>query len=278
MSPQPMQTLVIAERVRLCSPLEEAPYIELAAETIRQSLPLIESLWGVQPPPQTRVYLHSSWLRALLHGAPLDGKLAVLLGLPFQYIYLNRLWKLAGGWTHRFPMVSLVTVKSPPHLRQSDTSLGQKLFIKIEDEADKFRLTLSHELTHAFSLRLRLPLWLSEGMAMLTSDRLLGVQTVLPETLAFTQRAAQRKPQRFEARVSLRRPEQILEMYARGYWITRYLLEHQPDVLRSVLAKPMNPADLENQLARALGWPRGQFWWHINAAVLRAYPPASPEA
>ena len=278
MAAQSIQTLVIAEHVRLCYPPEEAAYAELAAETLRQSLPLVESLWGLQPPRQVRVYLHANWLRAMLHGAPLDGKLAVLLTLPFRYVFLNRLWKLAGGWTQRFPMVSLVTVKSPPHLRQSDTSLGQKLFVKIEDEADKFRVVLSHELTHAYSLHLWLPVWLSEGMAMLTSDRLLGMQTVLPETLEFTQRAAQRQHQRFEARVSLRQPEHIVEMYARGYWITRYLLEPQPEALRSVLAKPMNPADLENQLARALGWPRGQFWWHINAAVLSAYPPAAPEA
>ena len=77
MAAQSIQTLLIAEHVRLCCPPEEAPYAELAAETIRQSLPLIESLWGLKPPRQVRVYLHANWLRAMLHGAPLDRKSVV---------------------------------------------------------------------------------------------------------------------------------------------------------------------------------------------------------
>jgi len=68
-------------------------------------------------------------------------------------------------------------------IEKSDRSIGARLFVEEPDINNKIQHFTCHELVHACSSHLRLPMWLNEGIAMVTVDRFVGEQTVRMDTL-----------------------------------------------------------------------------------------------
>jgi hypothetical protein len=60
------------------------------------------------------------------------------------------------------------------------TRIGERIFVKTDD-VTKVQQIACHELVHAFTSHLRLPVWLHEGLAMVTVDRLLQNQSIQGE-------------------------------------------------------------------------------------------------
>jgi hypothetical protein len=54
----------------------------------------------------------------------------------------------------------------------------------------------------------------------------------------------------------------------RGYWITRFLADTQPDLLRSLLGQRTRRRALESKLAAGLGVSREEFWKEIDNIVV----------
>lgn len=242
-----------------------------SAERIREvctkSLTLIKEKWALPAPPELRVYVMTSPFGFVFHSAPWFWRPVLALSLPFWGPRVVNFWRYAGGWAQSYGARRAVGVKPARLMRQAESGLGARLFIKEDDVEDKIRNITCHELTHACTAPLRLPSWLNEGLAMVTVDRLLGKPTVKPETIGLLARNADGGPARRVGMISPRNAEDLILMYARGYWTTRYLDESYGELLVSLLGRRRRDDELRNEIADVLQIDHDNFWAGIDRKV-----------
>lgn len=241
------------------------PEDQATALTLRQAcaaaLPIIRQRWGLPAPENLWVYVMTDrWLSDLLRLAPAVWRVALILALPFNYLRTRRMWKHVGGWQIRLGRRRLVGIKPPRLLLQSDRSIGEGIFIEEPDLDRRTQHLLCHELTHACTAHLFLPAWLNEGLAMLTVDHLVGRPTVKLETLALIPQGLRKYGQTTYQQVRAERKEAVIYLYVSAYWVTRWLEETQPELLKSLLDRRTHPWKLESRLAKALGMDADILW------------------
>jgi hypothetical protein len=157
---------------------------------------------------------------------------------------------VAGGWNQTYGRRTATGIKPPRLIREAaTTSPGEKIFVTVEDLEEKIRHITCHELTHAFTSHLKLPVWLNEGLAMVTVDMLAGRPTVKKDTLCLLEGLEDDWPLGARGTDS----EGLVQLYARSYWLVRYLTETQFDTLKALLEKRQNHRALEQRLAAACG-------------------------
>lgn len=232
------------------------------------STQLIREHWGLDTPQGVRVYVMTSWLHFVFHSAPWYWQPLLVLSLPFWYLHVNNLWRFIGGWSQFYGKRRAIGVKPARLIQIADRRLGARIFVREDKAEEKIRHITCHELTHAFTSHLRLPMWLNEGLAMLTVDRLLGQPTVKAETLDVLTSQASSKPIKRVTRVTEKNQDAVIALYVRGYWIARYLEETRPGLLRSLLTRRYRHAELEGKIAAALEMNRKTFWNSIDGMIV----------
>ncbi len=268
-----METMTITDGLTLFFEAGEQEAADLIREASEQSARLLRQHWGLPTPEDCRVYVLTAWRPFFFHAAPWPWRILVGLSLPVWSWRASRLWPYAGGWAVRYGRRRAVGVKPPRLMALADRSLGERLFIREDQVSDKVRHVTCHELTHAFTAHLKLPLWLNEGLAMVAVDKLFGRPTVEPETLAALTRSSRPTGPRSYRRVSVKDPDALVYQYIRGYWLTRYLDEAQPGLLKRLLARRSSHRALEGEVAAALGMERAAFWRAIDGVVVAHFQP-----
>ncbi len=249
----------------------ESATADLIGQACDRCVPVLEVEWALPRPADCRIYVMTSWPRFVFHSAPWPRRIALAAFFPLLWSRAAHTWQSAGGWNLPQGRRMAVGIKPPRLIDRSDPGLGSQIFVPAASAAETVRRIVCHELTHAFSTHLRLPAWLHEGLAMVTVDRALGQPTVLPETL---HRLRLTRPP--AARIDLRDAEAVLNLYARGYWLTRYLAEAQPELLRSLLVQRQPPARLEATVAAALH-VTGRDLWETGGPIVTAYFGTGPD-
>jgi hypothetical protein len=262
-----METRTIAG-LTLFYDAEEKEAAERIGRACARSVPLIEAYWGLEIPEDLCVYVMTSWLRPMFHSAPGSWRLLLALSLPLWYFRARGLWRIAGGWEQAFGRRRTVGIKPARLLREADGSVGSGIFVPGRDLHQRVEHNTCHELAHAFVTHLKLPAWLKEGHAMVTVDRYAGKPTVREETLETLARFSAQLGPEGARRLRTRDPEMLVYQCVRGYWITRYLDETQPDPLRGVLLERTSAQVLESQLAAGLGLGQEEFWAQIDSVVV----------
>jgi hypothetical protein len=98
-------------------------------------------------------------------------------------------------------------------------------------------------------------------------DRFLGRPTVQAETIeALAHSPGAASPGRYP-RFTTQDPHAIVYLYVRGYWLTRYIEETQPGLLKSLLAQRYRHRELESQIASAFRMGYEEFWRRIDGIV-----------
>ncbi|MBN1262332.1 MAG: hypothetical protein JXB35_16755 [Anaerolineae bacterium] len=245
--------------------VDEAQAAELIGAACVRSVHIIESLWQLPVPEVLRVYVMTGWMQFVFHSAPWHWRLLLMASFPLWALRVRHLWRFAGGWAQCYGKRHAIGIKPPRLYAESDRSLGERIFVSIDDVNQKVQHVTCHELTHGFSSYLKLPSWLNEGLAMVTVDRFAGDATVKPATLEVLRTQSQgQRPQGYR-RLSMRDPDALVYHYVRGYWITRYLVEAYPDSLRGLLRERQGHKSLEASLAGDLGLSPVTFWSEIDA-------------
>lgn len=103
---------------------------------------------------------------------------------------------------------------------------------------------------------------------MVTVDAYAGKPTVRAETLEALEGSPAQPSARSHQQTSVTDPDGAVYLYTRGYWITRYLNDTQPALLRGLLVNRMPHDTLEEQIAAALDMDRGEFWQRIDPTVV----------
>jgi hypothetical protein len=245
---------------------DERETADLVEQACQQSLRLIRQSWGLDAPEGCRVYVMTSWRHFVFHSAPWPRKILLGLFMPLWALRARRIWAFSGGWTlpYRRPAVG---IKPPRLIEAGDSSIGARVFVKEEDLNEKVRHVTCHELVHACSAHLKLPMWLNEGLAMVTVDRLLQTATVRTETLEVLGAPSGDASPRGYRGISVKEQETFVYAFVRGYWITRHLEETQPELLKSLLAQRLSHRALESRVAAAYQMEREEFWQQIDPIV-----------
>ena len=192
----------------------------------------LQNTWSLKI-PTCHVYVTPHWQTIMLEQAPLLYKTlnqGSFILLRKRRVLLDKLWSRSAGWFQRYGKHCLIAIKPLPQFEKMKLT-NHPLYTPMTAR-EKFSNTLLHELTHAFTAHLKLPLWLNEGIALLTAERALGYGAVRIETLEYLKR-----PQKDSSYYQLPKleGETFFYHYAKGYWLTRYLQERHGDVLRQLL-------------------------------------------
>ncbi|MBU1877883.1 MAG: hypothetical protein KJ734_02930, partial [Chloroflexi bacterium] len=214
-----------------------------------------------------RVYVMTSWPRFLFHAAPWHWRALLVVTLPFWYRRVSHTWQVAGGWSQQFGRRRAVGVKPPRLLEQADRSIGERIFVRERDLNEKVQHVTCHELTHAFAAHLRLPMWLNEGLAMVTVDRFAGEPTVQHATLETLRRASPQGPGRYR-QVRADDGDALVYHVVRGYWLTRYVLDTRPGLILELLEQRQRHRELEDRLAAAYEMGYDEFWQRIDGLLV----------
>jgi hypothetical protein len=122
---------------------EERDASELIRHGCEKSVRLIHRDWGLETPGVGRVYVMTSWLRAL--------------SFPFWAPRAKKVWPYAGGWEQQYGQRRTVGIKPPRLMSLGDSSIGDRIFVPQDDARVKVQGVTCHELVHALSSHLRLP-------------------------------------------------------------------------------------------------------------------------
>ena len=239
----------------------------LIGNACTRSLDLIRDLWGLEAPAECRVYVMTSWSQFLFDAAPWPWRIYLAVTLPLRYRRIQQMWAMAGGWALRYGQRRVIGIKPPRLLQEVDPGLRDRVFVPREPEAWAQQNTC-HELVHACSDHLKLPTWLHEGLAMITVDRFASRSTVKAgtlETMVDASRGA--GPRHGDANLPSD-PDHLVYLAVRGYWMTRYLAEAHPTLLREQLAHRQSHEALEAALAPELGMDPGTFWREMEAITV----------
>lgn len=79
---------------------------------------------------------------------------------------------------------------------------------------------------------------------MVSSDRCLGKPNVLRETLQLLEEDNHKQKGTEQINLNTKSREEILLIYVRGYWLTQYLVETQPELVRKLLNQRFSHLEL----------------------------------
>jgi hypothetical protein len=262
-----METLPVSG-LTLYFDAEDREAAELIGRACEKSVGVIHEQWGLETPEDCRVYVMRSLPHFVFHSAPWPWRVLLGITFPLWYPRQRRIWPYAGGYEQRYGRRLAVGVKPPRLMQEADGSVGARVFVQTTSIDEKVERTTCHELAHAFVGHLNLPAWLKEGHAMVTVDRYMGKPTVKHETLETLEMLEALAGNPGYRKVSMQDQDAAVYLYTRGYWITRYLEDRQPELLRSLLGQRQSQITLETKVAAALGMEREAFWREIDGMVI----------
>jgi hypothetical protein len=244
---------------------EDTDTVVLIRQACEKSLRLMQKHYGLETPKECRVYIMTSWLGFFFHSAPWPWKALLTVSMPLWAFRAKKIWPLAGGWELSYGQRRAVGVKPPRLLKLADKKIGDRLFVRMENVDEKVQSITCHELTHAFTSHLRLPMWLKEGLAMVMVDKFFEKPTVCYETIELLERSSDKhNPEKLRVGDE----DALVDLYARGYWQTRYIEETQPGLLKELLSRRYQHDELESKIATAYGKGPEGFWGEIYEALI----------
>ena len=244
-------------------------------QTYQAILPIAANRWGLAPPDDLYIYIMTDdWFKDILSAAPRFWRIPLIVTAPFWTIRIHRMWKFVGGWQQQFGRRRVVGIKPARLLQTSNRSIGERIFIPEPDFEAKVQQIACHELTHAFTAHLRLPVWLNEGLAMVMVDQFTGKPSIKASTITSLQRSISKPGTASYRKVDLSDADTAVYIYVRGYWITRFFEETHPGLLKNLLSRRRSHKDLNQQVAQALQLEPQEFWSRIDGMVVQKYSEA----
>ncbi|MFC1992098.1 hypothetical protein ACFLVC_05205, partial [Chloroflexota bacterium] len=225
---------------------------------------LIQESWELEEPGNCHIYVMTSFLGFVFQSAPWHWRILLGATMPFWYFRARRTWPYCAAWTTRYGRKVAIGVK-PPHLwEKSDKSISIHMFVEERDVEKNLQHITCHELVHACSAHLRLPVWLNEGIATVTVDRFLEKQMIHENTLELVRGFLPKGIPPTYRELSRMRGETFAYHTVRGYWLVRYLEEKYPSFLRRMFSLRRDSTAIEREMASELGVEPENFWSEID--------------
>jgi hypothetical protein len=246
---------------------KEKATADLIAEACEKSVQLADELWGLGPPPDCRIYVMTSWSGFILHSSPWTWKPILALTFPLWFRRIHRTWKYSAAWTQRYGLRAAIGIKPARLIEQSDRSVGVRMFVEEKDTSMNVRQVACHEIVHACSTHLWLPVWLNEGIATVTADNFMEKQTIREDTLEFIKEYQPKKRPPTYREMSRMSGEAIAYHGSRSYWLVRFLEEEFPGFLKEAFSEGMDEEEIQNEIAAELEIEPKDFWIEIDDII-----------
>ena len=244
------------DQISFYYPVDEQHDAEILRTAITRITETLSSRYNLKTPADCRVILMTDWHMFLAEGAPPLMKIFLPVIEALQGKRFEATWKVAGGWNQRMGNRVVAGIKPGRLIESSDKRLGKVIFKPYESIDEKVYSITCHELTHAFTDHLRLPSWLHEGLAMVSTDHALGKETIQRETLELLKDSDIGRITRY----SLNDEKALILLYVRAYWLTLWLEKEEPELLQSWLKKKLRPSLIDQQLAKKLNVYLTNLW------------------
>ena len=111
-------------------------------------------------------------------------------------------------------------------------------------------------------------MWLNEGLAMLTVDRYHGAPTVKRDTIESLRSSSLGTTPSTYRKTRAGDTEALVRHYVRGYWLTRFINDTKPALMKDLLSRRYAQRELEDKTASALGMSYKQFWENIDSILV----------
>jgi hypothetical protein len=271
-----MKSKTISGVTLIVDPAEQDT-VDLIGSACARAIQLSQDLWGLGAPEDCRIYVMTSWLGFVFQSAPWHWRILLGATVPFWCFRARRTWPYSAAWTQRYGKRVAIGVKPPRLLEQSDRSIGVRMFVEEKDvrmfvEEKDMKVNVQHvtchELVHACSAHLKLPTWLNEGIATVTTDRFLERPTIREETLEFMRGFLPKGAPPTYRELSRMGGEAIAYHGMRGYWLVRYLEEEHPGFLRRMFSLRRDAKAIEQEMMVELGMEPGRFWSEIDDVMI----------
>jgi hypothetical protein len=262
-----MKSRVIGEVLVGFDP-DEQDTADLIAGVCERAIQLAQEKWGLKPPEDCRIYVMTSWWGFVSQSAPWPWRVLLALTVPLWSFRARRTWPYSAAWTQRYGRRVAIGVKPPRLLEQSERGIGVRMFVEEKDMKVNVQNVTCHELVHACSADLRLPMWLNEGIATVAVDRFVGRPTIRRETLELVRGFRPKGAPPTYRELSRMGGEAIAYHGVRGYWLVRYLEETHPGFLRRMLAIRRDPKAIEREMAVELGMEPENLWSEIDDLIV----------
>jgi len=275
---------VIVDNIKILYNNAGKSSVDLFTDASRKSIPVIYETWGLKTPAKCKVYIMTSWVTFILHGFSFLQKflllvLFLILYIMFPYaipvvflivfLEIRKRWSKIAGLTVQNH--TTCGIKSPDLVDPAGVKLSRRIYIEYANSDSLVQAAICHELTHAFSIHLNLPLWLNEGIAMYAVDKFTEKTTVKTETLEFIENYPHKKPLTNYSNLMSGNDDRIVYTYARAYWLTRYLEHNYPGFIRDLLDKRQSKCKIEQQLSLKTGIPVKDFWNEIDKKIVAQF-------
>lgn len=252
---------------RLIYDPQEQEAVRVIGMACVKSVQLIHQRWALAMPEDCRVYVMTSWPRFFFHSAPWPWKGYLLLTFPLVAWRARATWPYAGGWALQYGRRRVVGVKPPRLIQMANRSLGEQIFIQERGLSEKVQTVTCHKLLHAFTFHLKLPTWLHEGLATLAMEHYLDRRIVREETLENLPNLSLSHIGRGTVKLRVGRQDALISQYVRGYWLTRYIEDTRPALLKDLLSERHGQQELEEKVASAFGKDQESFWKDIDGEL-----------
>jgi len=250
--------------VTLVSDPSEHDTTELISSACERAIQLAQENWGLGPPEDCRIYVMKSWLSFVFQSAPWLWRVLLGATMPFWCFRARRTWPYSAAWTQRYGRRVAIGIKPARLLEHSDRSNGVRMFVEEKDVKANVQHVTCHELVHACSAHLRLPMWLNEGIATVTVDRFLARPTIREETLQFMKDFLPKAAPPTYRELSRMDGTAIAYHGVRGYWLVLYLEKEHPGLLNRMFSLRRDSKTIEREVAAELGMEPVSFWSEID--------------
>ena len=247
---------------------DEQDTADLIGGACTKAVRLIQERWGLETPEDCRIYVMTSWLGFVFQSAPWHWRILLGATMPFWCFRARRTWPYSAAWTQRYGRRVAIGVKPPRLLEQSDKSISVHMFVEEKDMKVNVQHVTCHELVHACSAHLRLPMWLNEGIATVTTDRFLARRTIAGETLELVRGFLPKGAPPTYRELSRMSGETFAYHAVRGYWLVGYLEEKRPGFLRRMFSHRRDSRAIEREMAMELGVEPESLWNEIDDVVV----------
>jgi len=251
------------------------PQERAAAEQIRMVCECCASIlnqdWGLKVPSKMRVYVMTSWKDFMFQSSTGRRRFMLKVTYPLWARRVQQMWDKAGGWNLPAKDAPVVGIKPSRLIQEGDPGIGEHLFIEEPNPDRKVQQVACHELVHAFTSHLKFPMWLREGFAMLMVDRYFEVPTVKRESLDLLEGEYSQSEAQEYRDIKIKDEKYTAFQVARGYWLTRYLYENLPELLRSFLHERLPRTEMEEKVAGALKIDPEELWVEVDALLVNYF-------
>lgn len=213
----------------------------------------ISSLWKLEKPKNVKIYFINSsieYIRYSFGYYSFLGKLFLII-LPCIFLNFIRIWKEAAGVFVNINSNYFIFLKKYDENRSSN--IGKYIFHRKYINIEEYLKSIySHELTHVFSEKLKLPQWLNEGLALYSSEIVLDNKIINGKSLELMD---EEKTKVNISNLNLKSEITRAYKYIKGYWTIKYLNEIYPGFLEKTF-KEYKGKEVVNQIAKKLGIDR----------------------